>query len=336
MMKKLPVAAVALALLMLSAPVPASAEEPLGIGLEGFAYPYPVHMFVIPEGGERLNMAYMDVPPEGDSNGRTALLLHGRNFPSSYWQATIKALSADGYRVVVADQIGFGKSSKPLADLHFDELARNTASLLESLNIETVDVVAHSMGGMHATSFARGYPARVERMVLAAPIGLEDYRLYVPPVPSERLIEQEAKVTPDSYRRWLMTAYELTLPPEALDPYVEARTRIRGSADYPRWLVAYVNSYQMIWREPVAPEIPLLTQPVLFLIGDNDHIAPGRDMAPEALRGKMGHNVELARELAAKMPKGTVETFDGIGHLIHLEAPQRFNESVLRFLNDGR
>ena len=38
-------------------------------------------MFVIPEGGERLHMAYMDVAPEGDSNGRTGLLLHGRNFP---------------------------------------------------------------------------------------------------------------------------------------------------------------------------------------------------------------------------------------------------------------
>ena len=114
--------------------------------------------------------------------GRTALLLHGRNFPSSYWQATIKALAADGYRVVVPDQIGFGKSSKPLSDLHFDALARNTAALLNSLDIETVDIVAHSMGGMLATRFARTYPARVERIVLAAPIGLEDYRLYVPPV----------------------------------------------------------------------------------------------------------------------------------------------------------
>ena len=153
-------------------------------------------MFVIPEGGERLNMAYMDVAPEGDSNGRTALLLHSRNFPSSYWQTTIKALAADGYRVVVPDQIGFGKSSKPLTDLHFDALARNTAALLNSLGIETVDIVAHSMGGMLATRFARTYPARVERMVLAAPIGLEDYRLYVPPAQSEKLIEQEAKVTP--------------------------------------------------------------------------------------------------------------------------------------------
>lgn len=54
------------------------------------------------------------------------------------------------------------------------------------------------MGGMLTTRFARCYPTRVERMVLAAPIGLEDYRLYVPPVTSEKLIEQEAKVTPNS------------------------------------------------------------------------------------------------------------------------------------------
>ena len=50
----------------------------------------------------------------------------------------------------------------------------------------------------------------------------------------------------------------------------------------------------------------------------------------------MGHNVELARELAAKMPKANVEVFEGAGHLIHLEAPQRFNESVVSFLNEGR
>jgi pimeloyl-ACP methyl ester carboxylesterase len=335
-LRKLPRLAVCVVLLLGHVTQPALAEEPLGIALEGFAYPFPVHMFVIPDGSERLTMAYMDVTPEGDSNGRTALLLHGRNFPSSYWQATIEALTGAGYRVVAPDQIGFNKSSKPLSDLHLDVLARNTASLLDSLDIEEVDIVAHSMGGMLATRFARSYPGRVERMVLAGPIGLEDYRLYVPPVPSEKLIEQEAEVTPDSYRRWLMTAYELTLPPDALDPYVEARTRIRGSAEYPRWLVAYVNSYQMIWREPVAAEIPPLTQPVLFLMGENDHIAPGRDMAPEALRGKMGHNVELARELAAKMPKASVEVFEGVGHLIHLEAPQRFNRSVLSFLKEGR
>ena len=81
-LRKLPSLVVCVFLLLGHTAQPVLDEEPFGIALEGFAYPYPVHMFVIPEGGERLNMAYMDVAPEGDSNGRTALLLHGRNFPS--------------------------------------------------------------------------------------------------------------------------------------------------------------------------------------------------------------------------------------------------------------
>jgi len=315
-------------------PQAAQNEQPFGIALEGFAYPYPVKLLPLVQEGERLRMAYMDVAPKSEANGRTALLLHGRNFPSSYWQGVIEALAARGYRVVVPDQIGFNKSSKPAFDLHFDQLARNTLGLLDELQIDKVDIVGHSTGGMLAVRFARTYPERVGRIVLAAPIGLEDYRLYVPPVPLERLMELEDKVTAESYRNQLMKGYSLTLAPEALDPYVGTRIRVKGSAEYPRWLRAFANSYQMIWREPVVHEIPLLPQKVLFIMGENDHLAPGRDFAPEKLRAQMGQNAKLAQDLAAKMKQARVEVFEGIGHLVHLEAPQRFNDVVLRFLDE--
>ena len=102
-----------------------AAREPYGIGLEGFAYPYPVHLLPLVNDGEAVRMAYMDVAPT-QPNGRSVVLLHGRNFPSSYWAPVIRTLNDAGYRVVVPDQIGFGKSSKPQGDLHFDTLARNT------------------------------------------------------------------------------------------------------------------------------------------------------------------------------------------------------------------
>ena len=59
-------------------------REPYGIGLEGFAYPYPVSMLPLVNDGEQVRMAYMDVA-SAQPNGRTVVLLHGRNFPSSYW-----------------------------------------------------------------------------------------------------------------------------------------------------------------------------------------------------------------------------------------------------------
>jgi pimeloyl-ACP methyl ester carboxylesterase len=307
-------------------------REPYGIGLEGFAYPYPVSMLPLVNDGEQLRMAYMDIAP-ATPNGRTVVLLHGRNFPSSYWAPVIKTLSEAGYRVVVPDQIGFGKSSKPAADLHFDTLARNTIALLDHLGIAKTDIVAHSLGGMLGVRIARAYPDRIEHLLLAAPIGLEDYRLYVPPTPTEKILENEDRLSADGYRKQLETNYSLKLPPEQVTPFIDARFNIKGSPEYPRWLRAFVNSAQLIYREPVAHEIPLLTQPVLFVMGADDRNAPGRPNAPEALRAKMGQNAELAQAFAAKMANAKAEVIPDTGHLVFLEARQKFDELMLAFLN---
>ena len=324
----------ALAALLVASPVSAAEgipREPYGIDLEGFPYPYPVNLLPLVNDGEPLLMAYMDVGP-AQANGRVVVLLHGRNFPSSYWAPVIKTLTEAGYRVVVPDQIGFGKSSKPSGELHFDALARNTIALLDALQIPKADIVAHSMGGMLAVRIARAYPSRVGHLVLTAPIGLEDFRLYVPPVPTEKIMENEDKLTADGYRKQLETNYALKLPPEEIAPFIDSRFNIKGSADYPRWLRAFVASYQMIYREPVVHEIPLLSQPTLFVMGADDHNAPGRPNAPEALRPKMGHNAELAQSLAALMPNAHSEVIANTGHLVFLEAREKYDALLLGFL----
>jgi pimeloyl-ACP methyl ester carboxylesterase len=324
------------ATLLLLPSLPSSAaettqREPYGIDLEGFPYPYPVNLLPLVNDGEALRMAYMDVAP-AQPNGRTVVLLHGRNFPSSYWAPVIKMLSEAGYRVVVPDQVGFGKSSKPSGELHFDTLARNTIALLDHLKIDKADIVAHSLGGMLGVRIARAYPDRVTHLVLTAPIGLEDYRLYVPPTPTEKILDNEDKLTADGYRKQLQTNYALKLPPDQVTPFIDARFNIKASADYPRWLRAFVSSAQMIYREPVAHEIPLISLPTLFIMGADDHNAPGRPNAPEALRAKMGQNAELARALSAQMPDARAEVIPDTGHLVFLEAPDKFNALVLGFL----
>src|SRR5215469_13074363 len=226
----------------------------------------------------------------------------------------------------MATRLSDGSRKSPQQDR-----ARNTIALLDHLQIGKAELVAHSMGGMLAVRIARAYPARVAHLVLTAPIGLEDYRLYAPPVPTEKILESESRLTAEGYRKQLETNYSIKLPPDEITPFIDARFNIKGSAEYPRWLRAFVASYQMIYREPVVHEIPLITQPTLFVMGADDHNAPGRPYAPEALRAKMGQNADNARTLAGQMKDGHAEVIPNTGHLVFLEAREKYDELLLNF-----
>jgi pimeloyl-ACP methyl ester carboxylesterase len=156
--------------------------------------------------------------------------------------------------------------------------------------------------------------------------------MYVPPTPTEKILENEDKLTAEGYRKQLENNYAPKIPPEQITPFIEARFNIKGASDYVRWLRAFVSSGQMIYREPVVHEIPLITEPTLFIMGADDHNAPGRPLAPEALRPKMGQNAELAKALAARMPDARAEVIGNAGHLVFLDAPAKFNELMLGFL----
>ena len=114
--------------------------------------------------------------PHGQPNGRTVVLLHGMNFAGFYFGGPIDVLLKEGFRVVVPDQIGFGRSSKPILPYNFHDMALNTRRVLQQLNVAKAIVVGHSMGGMLAARFATQYPAMTERLVIYNPIGVSDPR----------------------------------------------------------------------------------------------------------------------------------------------------------------
>lgn len=120
------------------------------IMLTNYQYPYPVQFLDFKSQNQDLKMAYMDIKPE-KPNGKTVILLHGKNFNGAYWKTTIQALTKEGFRVVVPDQIGFGKSSKPTEyQFNFQQLAQNTKAVLDELKIDKIYLLGHSMGGMLA------------------------------------------------------------------------------------------------------------------------------------------------------------------------------------------
>ncbi len=103
---------------------PSDTLEPLGICLEGWPYPGPVAFLPLEMAGEPVRMAYMDFAAEGAPSGHAILLLHGKNFDLPDWAGPIAFLRRAGFRVVIPDQIGFNKSSKPICAYTFEALGR--------------------------------------------------------------------------------------------------------------------------------------------------------------------------------------------------------------------
>src|SRR5690348_5469651 len=122
-------------------------QEPLGAGLEGFVYPYPVQYLTLRMDARDVKLAFMDVEPTGTANGHTVVLMHGRNFFGAYWKDIVHFLSTKGYRTIVPDQIGFGKSTKPDLPHSLHLHAHNTKLLLDTLGVKKITLVGHSLGG---------------------------------------------------------------------------------------------------------------------------------------------------------------------------------------------
>ena len=303
---------------------------PLGIGLEGINYPYPVHYLDLTLEGQPVRMAYMDVPPAAAANGKTVVLLHGKSFSGDYWGHTIATLTGQGYRVIAPDQIGFGKSSKPDIRYHFDILARNTKTLLDSLGVTRAAIVGHSFGGMLAVYFARNYPETTQVLALENPIGLEDYRSAIPPQPIETLIKTEMSQTPQSFRAF-MAAFFVGWPPVA-QHYTEIFSRVLQSPEYPRWARVSALTYDMIFNEPIRHEYRLLKMPVLLVIGQGDRsVFFRRYAAPEAIK-PLGNWPVLGRDALKELPDGKLIEISDAGHVPHAEKPDEFDAALVAFL----
>ncbi len=306
------------------------ALEPLGPELEGFPYPYPVKYLPLSMEGRQVQMAYMDVPPENNANGKTALLLHGRNFGGYYWANTIRFLAGEGYRVVVPDQIGFGKSSKPDIGLSFHAGADHTRQLLDQLGVEKVALIAHSMGSMFGTRFVLMHPQRVDRLVLEGPIGLEDYRLKVPYASKDELAREAAAVTRDGLNRFYRGYFVEWKPEYQVFADVAWRWTLGPKAGELARVAAH--TYQMAYEQPVVYELPRIQARTLLIGGDKDRSAIGRNRVAPEVRDSLGRFTELIPATAKSMPDARGVVLEGVGHIPHLESPGRFQDLLKEFL----
>jgi pimeloyl-ACP methyl ester carboxylesterase len=292
---------------------------PLSINLEEIRYPHPVHYLNLHLYGQDVRIAYMDVAPVGRANGQSVVLLHGGSYYGWYWKAQINALTNAGFRVVVEDRLGWGKSSKPILPYSISLHASNTAALLDHLRITKAAVVGHSIGGQMATRFAFLYPDRLTHMVMVNPIGLTDTR----GGRGFRPFDGEVDVQPD-----LQAAYEADVKtdlaryvnwrPEYLE-HLRIRHGVRLSAEWPR--LAYVRELGGNLRsiDSTVNDWPHIKTKSMVLGGTED----GPDFPA------------LARRAATTLPNAELVLIPNAGHNPHEEVPDKVNAELIRFLSSA-
>lgn len=298
-------------------PSPPAEWGPLSINLEEIQYPYPVHALNLTLYGQDVRIAYMDVAPVGAANGQTVVLLHGGSYYGWYWKAQIDALTTAGFRVVVEDRLGWGKSSKPILPYSISLHASNTASLLDHLGITQAAIVGHSIGGQMATRFAFLYPERTTHLVMVNPIGLTDNRAGR----GFRPFDGEVDVTPN-----LQAAYEADVRtdlaryvvwrPEYLE-HLRIRHGVRLSAEWPR--LAHVRELGGNLRsiDSTVNDWPHIRTKTMVLGGTED-----------------GPNFPaLARRAAETLPNAELVLIPEAGHNPHEEKPEIVNAELVRFLS---
>ncbi len=315
-------------------PVPNLPEpkEPLDIRMSSLPYPFPVSYYDLTIEGRELQMAYMDIAPEGAGNGQTIVLLHGGLGFAATFKNTIPVLTKAGYRVVVPDQIGFGKSSKEVVRYSMRLWSKNTHDLLTSLGVQKAALLGHSMGGGLAIRYALMYPAAVSKLVLENPLGLEDYGLAVPFKTVDELTEDYAKASWGSIQALQASTYA-----HWRDEYADnARALFRMTKDPNFRQVAYAQATiqsAILWGEPIVYELRNVAAPTLITWGEKDRTAPGKGYAAPALRSTLGDFPKLVANAVAQMPQAKAVQIDGVAHVPHVEDPGTFHRIILEFLS---
>ena len=295
--------------------------KPGSITYEGIEYPYPVSYLPLTLYGQDVRMAYMDVPPAGQPNGRTVVLFHGMNFGGFYFAGPIEVLRKEGFRVVVPDQIGFGRSSKPIIPYNFHDMALNSRKLLQSLGIGRVTIIGHSMGGMLSARFAASFPDITERAVIYDPIGLTDPRYERPWRSADEAYKASMAQTNDQRWQGFYANIRRYFPsPGAWKPEYEQYVRILYaptlSGDWPRLAMVRAIYQQMLYLDPVVYDWPKIKSKTLVIGGEKD----------------TADFPALAKHIADSIPGAKLVIIPNAGHVPHLEVPDIFYKELLAFV----
>jgi len=253
----------------------------------------------------------LQVVEQGPATGPAIVLVHGFPFDGRMWLPTAKTLAAAGYRVVVPDLRGHGKS--PLGDgaATMDVLADDLAGMLDTLSLRRCVLIGFSMGGYAALQFAQRHRERLSAL------GLIDTRADAD--------SEEAKAgritTAAKVREKGMQALVDAMMPKLVIPATAAKkpdvvklltTMILENS--PDGAVAALAG--MGKRLDMRGKLAGFGLPVLVAVGEEDAITPP----------------DVGSRMAHAFAVSSFELIPGAGHAAPLEQPEKFHKVLLEWL----
>ena len=287
--------------------------------LSTYQYPFEVKRMELENQGQKLSMAYMDLVPTGAPKG-TIVLLHGKNFGGFYFDRVAKDLLAKNYRIIIPDQIGFGKSSKPdKFQYSFHQLAKNTFSLLDSLATGPIILVGHSMGGMLGTRMALMRPETIKKLILINPIGLEDYKVLTHYKSVDELYQMELQNTPEKIKQYQVDAYYAGNWKPEYEPLIVPAVGWTQGKDFSLTAKVSALTSEMAYSQPVVYEFSQLKVATVLIMGQRDRTALGKGWASESNKKIMGNYPALGKKVKRLIPHSKLIALKGIGHVPFIE-----------------
>lgn len=260
------------------------------------------------------NINGVDLNYEVTGQGNTVVLLHGYTGSSQEWANQIPVLSPK-YRVVTLDYRGHGKSAAPSREKEYSVpiFANDVFALLRRLDIKKVCLVGHSLGGFTALEFALEHPDMLAALVLvdtssgefARPSGYAQLRPKI-----DELARSQGMEAAFEY-----DAVNNPMRIERFQKHPELKEIMRQKALMTS-VEGYIYASKAIGKwAPLTSRLSEIKVPALIYWGDED--------SPFA---------EAVQILKGGIADSALVTVKGVGHSPHEEAPDVFNEALLKFL----
>ncbi len=249
----------------------------------------------------------------GDETAEPLVMVTGFSGNRYVWANIIERL-AEHFRVITFDNRGSGESEQPDASYSIELLAEDTCALMDHLNIKKANILGHSMGTMIATMMTQMFPDRVNKIILEAPACFSRPHILA-------FFDSQLDLRKNNIDRRLM--FQTVIPLLFGESFfankdiIEEIIELHCAYPFPISVAGYNGQLHAIKSFNSESFISDVQHQALVLVGEEDMMLPMRD----------------GLALADAMPNAEVVKFEKTGHMIHLEADNKFLKHVIEFLN---